>query len=278
MGILMMQAAHVARQQERKPEAAGALGFTGDLLTESSLGAAQYGLQQSFLRNMESVLHAISSGQDNALDAWAQSFSDTAMSVPFPNTLTVFSRASRQWKPEVRGDSFDQRLNNIVKNRLDFAMPGQANLPLRRGLWGEPLPETPEGALPYLHQFLDVTRGRTVPDDPLNITLYTLWRRTADAAVIPTPPDRSITIDQETYPLNREQHSRLQELVGKARRDIAAEVVVSPDFLQLTAQEKIAELKDIWREGSQEGTAEFVDEREAELQRKPKPSGLPLRP
>jgi len=115
-------------------------------------------------------------------------------------------------------DGFKKKVENIFRNRLGWAGLDD-KMPLKRGLWGEPLKETPEGRSASIYQFFDVSKGQQITSDPKKLELYRLWRKTDNTRVIPTPPRASVTIQNKTYPLNPQLHERLSELVGKGRID-----------------------------------------------------------
>ncbi len=148
------------------------------------------------------------------------------------------------------------------------------NLPWKRDLWGQPIPETPAGNLPWLYHTLDVSKGQRIPTDDLNLLLYGLWRRTANSAVIPTPPDAAFNFAGQRYELTREDLSRLQELVGAERRSLAERVMLNDRFANLAPDGKIALLKTVWEFGARRGNALFYRERGAGLAPKEAPAGF----
>jgi uncharacterized protein YjiS (DUF1127 family) len=273
-GALMANSAAVSRAQERQPDAPNAWQTLGQAMPDIVATTANYGLNQSMLSGVNSALKAVQQG-GAMVDAWMKQYADTLLSIPLPNTLKAASQASREFKPELRGDTRLDTLNNIIKDRLDVGFKGTKDLPLRRDLWGRPIPETPAGARPWLFQMMDVTQGREVPDDTVNLTLYGLWRETADNNIIPTPPDGNLTLFRTSYQLTREQTSRLQEMVGINRRRLAETVVERPQFLMAPNEVKVAILKQIWEAGAQVGRAQFISERRSELKPREKPAGLP---
>jgi hypothetical protein len=206
-------------------------------------------------------------------DNFVRQWGNTVASIPFPNTLTVLSRATREFKPDFRADTFSKQMENVVRNKLGFAGLDDY-LPLQRGLWGEPIRETPEGRNSILYHFFDVTKNRQVTSDLTKIELFRLWRKTADNRIIPTIPERFITVNKEQYPLNSEQYSRYAELVGTERKRIFDAIVKNPEFQKLNDEQKIQGFDRIYRAGLEQGKAKFWKEQGSTLIPKPQRAGF----
>jgi len=254
-GSMFYMTANIGREFERNPEV-GESDIWGAIIRQSTLEQARFGMNQSFLSGVEGLLGAIREGNtDNYVRKWA----NTVASVPMPNSLTVLSRATREYKPDFREDTFKKQVENIVRNRLGFANMDDY-LPLKRGLWGEPLRETPKDRNALVYHFFDVFKNKQVTDDPVALELFKLWRETGDTRVIPSLPEKSLTIGGNTYQLNAAQQSRYAELVGTARRRITDAVSVNPQFHQLTNEKKIDLLDRVYRAGLDQGKAQFWKE------------------
>lgn len=243
---------------------------TVDLIKNSTLEQARFGLNQSFLKGVVSLLDAVRDGEaDNLL----QSYAGTILSVPLPNTLSALSRAEREYKVDISADKMAKQVENVVRNRLGaFGMDDY--LPLKRGLWGEPLRERPESANALVREFFDISKADQVTDDPVSLELYRLWRKTADTSVVPTPPEKTLTFARTTYNLSPEQRSRLTELVGNQRRDIVERLVVNPSFHELSDEGKIKMLHRVYDMGSEVGRAKFWMESGGQLTQKPEKAGF----
>lgn len=270
-GALLQNTADVTRRLEKQPVSGDKLDLALNLLGDEVTLTMGYGVNQSFLKNTSNLLSALSKQK---ADTWLATYVDSLTSIPLPNTLTALSRAMREHKPELRGDSLDQRLENQLKNRLGFLGLDQ-DLPLKRDLWGRPVKETEDSSTPLVAQFLDVGKSHQVGDDPLPIHLYSLWRRTASDQVIPTPPSGNLTVKNVTYKLTREQTSRLQELVGQRRYEIGQALIENPSFVSLPDAAQLQLLQQAWEKGSKHGKIEFLAERLSELEQKQQPQGLP---
>ncbi len=268
-GAMFYMTANIGRDFERMPAVPDSEVW-GAILRQSTLEQARFGMNQSFLSGVEGLLSAVREGNtDNYVRQWG----NTVASIPLPNSLTVMSRASREYKPDFREDTFRKQMENIVRNKL-----GVANLddylPLKRGLWGEPMRETPEGRNAILYHFFDVFKNRQVTSDPVPLELFRLWRKTADTRVIPSLPEKTITMGGNTYALDAAQQSRYAELVGKSRRAIVDAVAVNPNFHKLPDESKVEILDRIYRAGLQRGKAEFWREIGGGLKLKPSRAGF----
>lgn len=279
LGAALQTVADVNRRLERAPESPKtsdlALAFGANYVQLS----AGYGVNQSFLKGTATLLEALMSPQKT--ESWTATYLDGLSSIALPNTMVALSRATRQNKPELRGDSLAERLDNQIKNRIGgtqrvFGKAGaEADLPLKRDLWGRPIRETPEGKNPYLNHFLEVTKAERIPTDSVALHLYSLWRQTGDLSAIPTPPDANFSLGPRRFdPLTRAQVDALQELVGRERYRIVSRVIDNPRFYLAPAAEQIAALKTIWSFGNQVGAIQFYKEHADELEQRREKAGF----
>lgn len=268
-GSAFYMTANIGRDLERQPETSGAETW-GKILRESTLEQARFGMNQSFLSGVEGLLSAIREGN---VDTYLRQWGNTVASIPFPNSMTVLSRATRDYKPDFRAEGFQKQVENIVRNRLGIAKLDDY-IPLKRGLWGEPLPETPKDRNAIIYHFFDVFKNQQVTSDPVPLELYRLWRKTDDSRVIPSLVEKEVTFGNKTYPLTAAQQSRYAELVGKSRRRIVDAVVVNPNFHKLPDEAKVKILDQIYDAGLDQGKAMFWKEDGANLTPKPSRAGF----
>lgn len=276
-GAIMYMTSNIGRDFERKPEVLPSE-FWWSLIKSSSLEQARFGLNQSFLQGVEGFLTAVKDGET---DNWAQKWANTVSSIALPNTLAALSRATREYKPDLKADTAAGQLGNIVKNKLGFAGLDDY-LPLKRDLWGQPMKETPKKYFPdtpmadpkldkvvqkrndmeraLIYHFFDISKNRQVTDDPVALELYRLWRKTADTKVIPSLPGKNLTIQKQNFILTPEQQSRYAELVGTERRRIMDAIVINPNFHELSDENKIRLLDRVYRDGMESGKVKFWEE------------------
>lgn len=256
--------ANVGRDAETKPEADQAV---LSLLKNSTIEQARFGLNQSFLKGIAGLLTAV---QEGDADGYIQQLANGPMSVGLPNTLGAIARANREYKVDISADRLDKQIANAVKVRLGKT----EDLPLKRGLWGEPVRETPKDKNALVYQFFDITKGKQVTDDPVPLELYRLWRKTADTSVIPTPPQKNITIAGQTYILTPEQRSKYAEYTGSRRKEIVSQLVTNPEWYQVPDEAKIKILDEAYRNGLEYGKATLFEELQGNLTPKPERAGF----
>lgn len=269
-GSMFYMAANIGRDLEKK--AIDPATAATSLIRNSFVEQARFGVNQSFLKGMSSVLQAVTSGD---VDNYIQGLENAVISIPIPNSLSTLGRVRRQYKVDLHADTIGKEFSNMVRFRL-----GEKNLdeylPLRRGLWGEPMPETPKGRNGILYWFFDISKGQQVTDDPLPLELYRLWRKTSDTSVIPSLPERNLTFANQTFLLSPAQKSELAELVGTQRRDIADKLVVNPDFHKLSDEYKISILARAYGIGQRIGKAQFYQLHQDDLKLAPTKPGFEL--
>jgi len=269
-GALLWNVASARRAMEKHPEAGNGVEFAAEIVKDSTLATLGYAVNQSFLKGTADALDAIA---NQKFDQWFQGYAGSLLDVATPRQLENIARSMRQNVPVVAGDSNVKTLENVLRARLG-AFGFADTLPLKRDLWGRPIRETPTGALPWVHQNFDVSKTRTIADDPVNLALYSLWRQTADPRVLPTPPDANYIFQRERFTLTKEQIGRLQELTGSARRRLAERVVLAPGFQRASTEGQIAMLQAAYEYGAKVGNMRFGFERHGQLQERQKPAGF----
>lgn len=264
-GAFMYMTANVGRDLEKSPEA-GDDELWKKIITQSTLEQARFGMNQSFLSGVEGLLSAI---KDGNAENYISKLANTVTSIPLPNTLSALSRATREAKP----DFSDKKIEGVLRNKLGI-FGADDNAPIKRGLWGEPLKETPTGRSPLAYQLLDVTKGQQITSDPKTLEIYRLWRKTDDSKVIPTPVSDRLTIKGSTYMLTPEQQSRLAELVGQKRAEITDSIVTNVNWLNVPDEVKIKMLERVYEKGLEYGKGVFFSENQGKLTQKPAKAGF----
>jgi hypothetical protein len=271
LGTLALTVADTLRWQEKQPQLPGTAETVGLGAAQSALLATSYGVQQSFLKGVASMLQAL---QDpKKFDAWLTEYAGTVGSVAIPNSLGAMARPTRENKPEVRGDSLMQRLEGKLRDRLG-AFGLDKNFPAKRDLWGRVIPETPAGQNPWVYQIFDLSKTQEVPRDPLLLHVYNLYRATGDLRTIPTPPDQSLSIGRQQYALTRAQQSDLAERVGGLRYRMGQHVVQLPAFLSATREQQVEILSRVWEYANRAGTFQYLMQHGRELEPKRQPAGF----
>ena len=241
-----------------KNEGSGLLEDVLDVTLKGLPSVASYTLNQTFLKSTNTLLNAISKED---YDSYLESLYGTISSIPFPNTLQAFNKASRENMVDPKTDDSLQLFSNVLKSKMPEFMReaiGAEELPLKRDMWGNPVKQTPEGANPFLYNFLDVTRSRVVPSDESNLALYRLWKETGNADALPSVPSRNVMDKKITYQLDESQYAIYQEYVGQRRKALVDNLFQSATFDGMDADFKIKALGKAYDRGAEDGKRQFL--------------------
>lgn len=241
-----------------KNEGSGLLEDIFDVTLKGLPSVASYTLNQTFLKSTNTLLNAISKED---YDSYLESLYGTISSIPFPNTLQAFNKANRENMIDPKTDNNLQLFANVLKSKMpEFAKEaiGAEDLPLKRDMWGNPVKQTPEGANPFLYNFLDFTRSRIVPSDETNLALYKLWKETGNANVLPSMPSRDVMDKKVVYRLDENQYSIYQEYIGQRRKAIIDGLFQSPTFEGMEPEFKVKALEKAYERGAEDGKRQFL--------------------
>ena len=263
-GALGIMAGTALRQSER--------GRTNeDLLTSVFKGVPTSGLnfvmEQQFLKGTSDFIKLLSQESSNSMDRWLKNLAVTAATPIAPAILGAVRRAERDKLPAMGGQSFINDTVDELNQRyaaLGLAIPGVKDpnaMPVRRDLWGQAVEQTPNGSNPWVYQFFNAWKARDIDADPLNTSIYSIWRRTADNTAIPSVPSPSLTWKQKTYDrMSPEQYDRYTELVGNYRRLRAEQEFMKPRFQQGGDERKLKLLQRAYDDGLLIAKKQFVRE------------------
>lgn len=224
-------------------------------------------MEQQFLKGTSDFIKLLSQESTNSMDRWLKSMAVTAASPVAPAILGAVRRAERDKLPVIGGQSFIKDTVDELNQRyaaLGLAIPGAKDpnaMPVRRDLWGSAVEQTPKGSNPWVYQFFNAWKARDIDADPLNTSIYTIWRRTADNSAIPSVPSPSLTWKQKTYDrMSPEQYDRYTELVGKYRRLRAEQEFMKARFQQGGDERKLKLLQRAYDDGLLIAKKQFVRE------------------
>ena len=263
-GALGIMAGTALRQSER--------GRTNeDLLTSVFKGVPTSGLnfvmEQQFLKGTSDFIKLLSQESSNSMDRWLKNLAVTAATPIAPAILGAVRRAERDKLPAMGGQSFIKDTVDELNQRyaaLGLAIPGAKDpnaMAVRRDLWGSAVEQTPKGSNPWVYQFFNAWKARDIDADPLNTSIYSIWRRTADNTAIPSVPSPSLTWKQKTYDrMSPEQYDRYTELVGNYRRLRAEQEFMKPRFQQGGDERKLKLLQRAYDDGLLIAKKQFVRE------------------
>lgn len=233
----------------------------------AALSGVNFVMEQQFLKGVSDVIKLMSEESANSLDRFVKNLAVTAASPIAPNILGAARRAEREYLPSIGGEGFIKDAINEVNQRyaaLGLAIPGIKDpnaMPVRRDLWGEAVEQTPKGENPWTYNFFDAWKSRSIDADPLNSSIYRLWRRTADNQAIPSVPNPVLTFHNKTFErMNPEQFDRYTQLVGFYRRGLAERVFTSGQFQQGNDDVRLKLLRSAYDKGLEIGKYRFLRE------------------
>jgi hypothetical protein len=233
----------------------------------AALSGINFVMEQQFLKGVSDFIKLMSQESANSLDRFAKNLAITAASPISPNILGAARRAEREYLPSIGGEGFIKDAVNEVNQRyaaLGLAIPGVKDpnaMPVRRDLWGEAVEQTPKGENQWTYNFFDAWKSRSIEADPLNASIYRLWRKTADNNAIPSVPNPSLTFHNKTFDrMNPDQYDRYSQLVGFYRRGLAERVFTSGQFQQGSDEIKLKLLRSAYDKGAEIGKYRFLKE------------------
>ena len=263
-GALGMMVGTAKRLQERSP--------TDDpdflaLGKGAALSGINFVMEQQFLKGTSDFIKLLSQESGSALDRFVKSLSVTAASPVAPAILGALRRVERENLPAIGGEGFIKDTVNELNQRfaaIGLQIPGTRDpnaMPVRRDLWGEPVEQTPKSENPWIYNFFSAAKSRQIDADPLNATLYSIWRRTADNQVIPSAINPKITYKGTTFErMTPDQYDRYTQLVGFYRRKLAERAYLSGQFQQRGDEVRINLMKRAYDKGLEIGKYRFLKE------------------
>ena len=229
-------------------------------------------MEQQFLKDTSNFLKLLSQESEATMERFIKDLNITALAPIAPATLGSIRRAQREYLPVTGGEGILKDTVNELNQRyaaLKFIFPGAQipgtkdpdAMPMRRNLWGEPVKQTAKNGNPWIDQFVDFWNRREIDADPLNASIYRVWRRTADNRVIPSIPNPEITVRNQTYQkLSPEQFDRYAQLVGYYRRMYSERAFMSGAYQQRGDEARIRILSDAYQRGLDHGKRRFLME------------------
>jgi hypothetical protein len=231
------------------------------------LSGINFVMNQQFLKGTSDFIKLMSEESSNSLDRWIKNLSVTAASPIAPAILATVQRSKREYLPAIGNEGFIKDTANELNQRfaaLGLQIPGTKDpnaMPVRRDLWGEAVRQIPKSENPWVYNFLSASKSREIDADPLNASIYSTWRRTADNKAIPSVPNPKITYGNKTYErLTPDQYDRYAQLVGFWRRSLAERAYLSGGYQQNGDDARIKLLNQAYDKGGEIGKYRFLKE------------------
>ena len=143
--------------------------------------------QQSFLAGSSSLLKVLSGGaSERDVDDWIITTFRALTAIPFPNTLSAFSRAEREYMPDSKAQTLEGKFKYVVMDRL----LDTDGMPARVDFLGNKIPQNPDGANRWIYNFLDPMKTAKTSDDKLVAEIYRLYSLEENPDVIPGFPTK----------------------------------------------------------------------------------------
>ena len=233
----------------------------------SALSGINFVMEQQFLKGTSDLIKLMSEESGASLERFVKNLAVTAASPIAPSTLGSIRRAEREYLPVTGGEGIIKDTVNELNQRfaaLGLAIPGTKDpnaMPVRRDLWGEAVEQTPKGNNPWVYQFLSFAKNREIDADPLNASIYRVWRRTADNKALPSVPNPQLTYKNQTFErMTPDQYDRYAQLVGFYRRKFSERAFMSGAYQQRGDEARIKLLSEAYDNGLKLGKLRFLKE------------------
>lgn len=222
---------------------------------EAASAGAKFALDQSFYQGANAIANAIVKGE---YDNYGQQYLRSLTSAFSPNTIDALSRANREYAVVTKDENFKQQFINVMKAKYGIFTGDDKELPLKRGLFGEPIKQNPTKENPYAYQLVDVTKTSDVFSDPMYKDLLMLFEESGgEEGLIPEPPKDVIELKNKKIKLTPKEFSEYQEYIGEARRQRAEELIITaPGY----SDELLEKIKKAYQAGEKEGRKKFLEE------------------
>ncbi len=216
-------------------------------------------LESTFLSGLNQTFNAITSPSD--FEKMAVNAMGSAASAIIPNTLGSLSRYSYEYQkiPLVKGQILKSFINNVkIKTFNGEKLPNRVNL------WGGEIPTLPNDADPDLRYFyacVDGAKIDKVNPHSFDYKMQQTYNELPDNLqnkFYPSPPKGKMKIDGKSIDLNGIAYHDLATYIGKKRKDKVEKYVLSHNYADDSAEEKIRKLRGFYKEGMTKGRELFL--------------------
>jgi hypothetical protein len=240
---------------------------TDTLLNYSLYGIpfmANYTLNQTFLKSTAELLTAIS---QERYDKVLENIFNTAGSPFTPAGLVAINRASRKYLPDPKTEKGElDTFINVMKTRVSPLIPMGKKLPPKRGMWGEPILQTPKGVDPIVYNLMDPFRTRSYNPSPETVFLYRMYTAARKELgeseankLLPSRPDQDVKISGVVYRLNTKQIGEMHFEVGQRQKDLLREAMDSDSFMSAPPDLQRAQVRLAMERGASQGRKAYIE-------------------
>lgn len=255
------QAEKVGQVDAKKPSGDGSVATWLGNSASAIPALGSFVFDQSFLSGTNAILEALKEA-DPESPAWHNMIANlgrATMSIAVPSETEAVARARLEYIPELRGKNDFETLNNIWKFKT-FQTPSEdAPLAFKRDIWGNKVKRTGDGANPYIYGLVDPLKTSAKEFDRYDAELMNLYKETSRPSVYPNPVGRAITSPTgDSYKLDPDDYEKLQEIVGKYRREAVEQFMNDKRFYDnFEPQEKVLALEKLYEDANKRGRDEF---------------------
>ena len=164
---------------------------------------------------------------------------------------------------------------NELEKKFSYLNMDGKKLPPMRGMWGEPIRQTPKGSDPFIANVLDPLKVRSYNPSREAVFLYNMWKQTrkelgqeAANALLPGRPDPNIKLNGVVYRLDRKQLGQLHFEVGQRQKELLGRAMDSNTFMVAPDDFQREMIARMMSQGSEEGRRAYIQANSAGFRRK----------
>jgi len=232
--------------------------FLGEAMA-SMFRVGSFAMNQTFLEGTATIFEALSTSDtsqgESKLKRVLRNYMTLGVSILAPNTLAAATRSNETFI-RVKDDTEPADIMDAVIKERSFDLQ---DYPVKVGLLGEKILQTPDGAHPLIYNLIDSFKTREVADDKRYFKMSELFEKTGDQGVIPPIPSSSVSYGGEKIELDKKsvKYQRYLEKIGKERGKLLTDLMNSTFFKKLQPAEQAEVWKDAIDDGYKIGQAKY---------------------
>ena len=240
----------------------GQNGFTAESIMDSLSSISGPMLELSMLQSLNDLLDSISYA---ASSQKVPGLVESALISYFTQAVpTLFGQLERTGEDKRMSTYTDQ--NKTLPTNIQYAL-GRASARIPGwdyqqipyiDAWGR---EEKTGTLPMraMNNFLNPAYTSSMNVTPVDEEIQRLYNATGDGSVVPSRPERDITVDEIKIDLSKEQYEQYGRTRGQTQFDMLESMIDSPAYQSLSDVEKAAAVTDVYKYSDAMAKAEISD-------------------